>query len=91
MDCILTHCRQTKMKVKGLPFFNKITTYPAAIIILNTTSCQNSLTVPQRMIAMPKTAVHTVNIRTRLYLSAAKPNITPITVKTAIKLGPARI
>lgn len=69
----------------------KENSYPAAIIILSNTSCQYSLTAPQIAMATAKTAVHTVNILTLLYLSAANPKITPTMVKTAMKLGPARI
>ena len=41
--------------------------------------------------AIAKTTVQTVNIFTLLYLSAAKPKMTPTIVKTAMKLGPAKI
>lgn len=65
--------------------------YPAAMIILRTTNCQYSDTVPLRIMAIENTTVHIDNILTRWNLSAAQPMKTPTMVKTAMKLGPAKI
>lgn len=65
--------------------------YPAAITILRRVSCQYSLTAPLSMMATENTTVDMESILTRWNLSAKKPIGIPANVKTAMKLGPAKI